>query len=635
LIIASTITYFMFEAKVIGDYNKASMDKAETIQNDVHYFINRNMDALRLIAKNQTIVSMDPAAMKPILVQVAKDYTDMIFIVEDLRGKQIARSDNLNLANVGDRPWFKKAVSGQDTISEVLISRTTNLPTIAPAVPIKDDAGIVRGVIQGSLGLHKLDGFVKQRSINGSIVYLVAQDGKVIAHPDSNIKPEEKDLSKVDYVQKGLGGQSGIAETTNRTGQKVLIYYVFDKENGWLTCIETPYEVLLGQTQAILYRMLMLLAVTVLVVCAAGYLIAGRMINPLTSLVSRFREVAGGNLAVDEINVSSHDEIGQLGIAFNGMLTNLRNIVRQVANSAEQVAASSQQLTASAGESAQATNQVAGVIGDLAQGLDGQMNSVRDTVQVVDKIGLSIQQVAKDTAVVSTSSGMTAKAAADGEKAIEAAIDQMTNIEAVVINSSHAVGKLGERSKEIGQIIETISDIAGQTNLLALNAAIEAARAGEQGRGFAVVAEEVRKLAEQSQEAAKKIGMLVGEIQGETVLAVNAMSNGVQAVKLGTDVVSKAGSAFSHISELIHDVSRQVTETMTVVEQTTHGSGQIINSVKQIEKLCMVISDQAQMVSAATEEQSASAQEIAASSQAMAKLAEELQSAVKQFKMKR
>ena len=97
----------------------------------------------------------------------------------------------------------------------------------------------------------------------------------------------------------------------------------------------------------------------------------------------------------------------------------------------------------------------------------------------------------------------------------------MANIEKTVANSVAVVTKLGERSKEIGQIVENISGIAGQTNLLALNAAIEAARAGEQGRSFAVVAEEVRKLAEQSQEAAKQIANLIGEIQGDTDKALS------------------------------------------------------------------------------------------------------------------
>ena len=136
-----------------------------------------------------------------------------------------------------------------------------------------------------------------------------------------------------------------------------------------------------------------------------------------------------------------------------------------------------------------------------------------------------IQQVAVNANAVSGMADKTTNAASQGDKAVDAAINQMKNIERSVSSSAQVVAKLGERSKEIGQIVDAISGIAGQTNLLALNAAIEAARAGEQGRGFAVVAEEVRKLAEQSQEAAKQIANLISEIQTETDSAVVAMDD--------------------------------------------------------------------------------------------------------------
>lgn len=633
LLVASAISYRMFEAKIIADYNEGSLERANAIQNDVHYFINRNMEALKLLAQNQTVVSMDLVAIKPVLVKAAKGYPDVAFIVDSLAGRQMVRSDELPLVEVGDRPFFKRAAAGQDTISEVLISRTTNLPSILLAVPIRDDNGTIRGVAQGPLALNKLDDFVKQRSVNGSTVFLVDQSGKIIAHPDKDLKPEERDVSKIAFVQAGLGGSNGTVETTNRQGQKALVNYIYDKESGWLTCIETPYNVLLKHSRMIMYQMLAVLAVTVILVGAAGFFFAGRVVNPLSALVHRFKDVADGNLATEEVKIVSNDEIGQLGTAFNTMLSSLRGIVRHVAESAHQVAASSQQLTASANESAEATNQVAATISDLAQGVDGQLNSIKEASQVVGGISKAIQQVAENTTVVAASSDKTAKAAADGEEAVDAAVKQMVNIETVVANSAQAVGKLGERSKEIGQIIDTISDIAGQTNLLALNAAIEAARAGEQGRGFAVVAEEVRKLAEQSQEAAKKIGLLVGEIQAETAAAVGAMTDGVQAVKVGSEVVSRAGGAFSEITGLIKEVSGQIGETSSVVGKTAQGSQRIVDSVEKIENLCRVISDQSQTVSAATEEQSASMEEIAASSHELAKLAEELQVAVRRFRV--
>jgi methyl-accepting chemotaxis protein len=166
---------------------------------------------------------------------------------------------------------------------------------------------------------------------------------------------------------------------------------------------------------------------------------------------------------------------------------------------------------------------------------------------------------------------------------------------------------------------------------LALNAAIEAARAGEQGRGFAVVAEEVRKLAEPSQEAAKKIADLIGEIQNDTNMAVMAMDDGTREVKIGGQVVNAAGVAFRDITKLIDQVSAQVTEISAATQQMATGSQQIVGAVKKIDDLSKMSASESQSVSAATEEQLASMEEIAGSSEALAKLAQELSAATAKF----
>ena len=197
----------------------------------------------------------------------------------------------------------------------------------------------------------------------------------------------------------------------------------------------------------------------------------------------------------------------------------------------------------------------------------------------------SIQQVAANTNLAAGRSAQSAEMAKEGENSVEKAVSQMSKIEQTVNNSASVVAKLGERSKEIGQIVDTISGIAGQTNLLALNAAIEAARAGEQGRGFAVVAEEVRKLAEQSQEAAKQIAILIGEIQGDTDKAVVAMNEGTREVKVGAEVVDDAGKAFGQIADLVTQVSEQVKEISAEIQQMASGGQQIVSSVKTIDEL--------------------------------------------------
>ncbi len=261
------------------------------------------------------------------------------------------------------------------------------------------------------------------------------------------------------------------------------------------------------------------------------------------------------------------------------------------------------------------------------------MNAVEETSAVVEQMSASIQQVAATANEVAAHSFKAAEQAQTGDKAVTKAVSQMEHIEQTVNHSAQVVVKLGERSKEIGQIVDTISGIAGQTNLLALNAAIEAARAGEQGRGFAVVAEEVRKLAEQSQEAAKQIAGLIGEIQGDTDKAVVAMKEGTQEVAIGTQVVSAAGQAFQEIVGLVTQVSEQIREISAAIQQMAGGSQHIVASVKSIDELSKTAAGEAQNVSAATEEQSASMEEIASSSQSLAKMAQELQTAVAKFRV--
>jgi len=200
-----------------------------------------------------------------------------------------------------------------------------------------------------------------------------------------------------------------------------------------------------------------------------------------------------------------------------------------------------------------------------------------------------------------------------------------------VVSSAQVVKKLGERSKDIGQIVATISGIASQTNLLALNAAIEAARAGEQGRGFAVVAEEVRKLAEQSEVAAKQIARLIEEIRLDTDQAVVAMDKGTQEVKIGTQVVTSAGESFQEIVVFINQISQQIQEVYSAAQQMGHTNQEIVTTIDDINIVTQNNASEVQTVSAATEEQSASIEEIASSSHALAKLAEELQSAIHRF----
>ena len=374
-------------------------------------------------------------------------------------------------------------------------------------------------------------------------------------------------------------------------------------------------------------------AVAVILSLALGLMVVRMITRPLSEVVAGMGEMAKGNLSAAPPLVRSRDEIGQVAQAVGVMQANLRTLLKQFAQSAENMAAASEELTASASQSAQAANQVAASIAQVAQGSEKQLTAVDNTAAVVQQMSAGIQQVASNAGNVSEVADKTSQAGHDGESAIEQVITQMDSIGQGTAQVGDAIGKLSASSKQIGEIVGVISAIAAQTNLLALNAAIEAARAGEQGRGFAVVADEVRKLAEQSGDAAKQISSLIDENRQNIELAVVAMQSGNVEVKRGIEIVGSAGDAFTKIAALVQEVSVEVREISAAVEEMASGSEQMVGSMKDIERVSKSTAGETQTVSAATQEQSASMHEIATASQNLAKMAEGLQVAIAGFRL--
>ena len=381
-----------------------------------------------------------------------------------------------------------------------------------------------------------------------------------------------------------------------------------------------------------MWTMIVVIAISLVVGIVVAVVIIRSIMGSINELLRISQEVANGNLSCKAV-VPSKDELGTLGDAYNTVIENTKALIGNIQKTAEQVAASSEELTASAEQSAEVTEQVAQSITEVSGAANKQVSSVDRTNDVMQTVSLRLEKTVEAVAITADKSSKAVALAKSGNQTIENAVNQMGHIEATVNKSATVVTKLGQRSQEIGQIVDTISGIAGQTNLLALNAAIEAARAGEQGRGFAVVAEEVRKLAEQSQEAAKQIAQLISEIQNDTEDAVEAMTEGTKEVQQGADVVNTAGQAFQEILEMVGVVNGQANEISRTMEELANGAGQIVESVQEIDLACKNVAAESQTVSAATEEQSASMEEIAASSRSLANLAQELQAASSKFRI--
>ncbi len=352
------------------------------------------------------------------------------------------------------------------------------------------------------------------------------------------------------------------------------------------------------------------------------------MREDLASVAATAEVVAAGDLSVD---VRSKGQDDTLGNAFAEMTGRLGDLVGQVAVMASQLNTASQDMARSSDETGRAIGEIAHAVSDVAHGAERQVRTIEGAQRVTEEMVVATRDGAASAEEATSAAQQAREVASAGAKAVEQATEAMVGVRESSGAVSGVMGDLAQKSEQIGGIVETITGIAEQTNLLALNAAIEAARAGEQGRGFAVVAEEVRKLAEESQSAARSIGSLIGEIQGETRRAMEAVAAGSSRTEEGAATVEQARESFLAIGQSVDDMSERVAQIAGAITQIAQASTQMQADMVDVASVAEESSASAQQVSASTQQSTASAQEIAVSAQELAKRAEGLEELVGRF----
>ena len=535
------------------------------------------------------------------------------------------------------RDWYKSAAASDEVeISRVYqtASDHTNVVTLSRAVRKN---GELLGVIGMNVSLEDLTGFLKEIKVGetGSL-FVLGPDSEYIYHKKFTLAdPPLSELDGGKYKELAARFTSDEAQSFEAEFQGVDKFFRSEPigTTGWHIVIEMPHAEAFQAAAHMSYAIFGIsLAALVLLSAIVYYFLTG-MISPIEILSETMGFIAKGDLTHKLPASDRADEIGVLQTSSSEMVMTLRKMVEGTAKAADQVLTSSEALTASSTQTANASQSAAEAVVDIAERAAEQSDIAEMANEVAHKMGEQTADIAKVVDDSTKVAETTAEATREGRAVLEKAVAGVDSLAANSVKVGEAVQSLYDGSKNIAEINEVITNIAGQTKLLALNAAIEAARAGEQGKGFAVVADEVRKLAEQSEQAAQEISAVIGKNAAQIKSAFSLTKAQDEEVKESVEEVRAADEKFESIAAAIRAMLEQVAKVGAITGTLEKDCRSTVDTVEKVSSLSHAVQQKATDVSAVSEEQAASAEEIAAASHTLAELAQQLKQGVAKFRL--
>lgn len=330
-----------------------------------------------------------------------------------------------------------------------------------------------------------------------------------------------------------------------------------------------------------------------------------RATKRIPAVASELGLISQGDLTGAELHHSSNDEVGQLCSGLNIMRAELKRVMGALSNSAEHVASAAQQLLSTTEQTEQT--------------IDAQSNEVTQMATAMNEMSSTSEEVARHASDAAAAAHQADEEVKRGNQVVLEAVESIKRAAGAMEQAENTVSQLNRDSDNIGSILDVIRGIADQTNLLALNAAIEAARAGEQGRGFAVVAEEVRALAQRSQDSTEEIQKMIEGLQSGAKDAVHEMSSGRSEVTHSVELAGTAGERLLAIAAAVAKISDMTAQIATAAEEQSSVANEINANIQHINE--------------ATDQSASMGRQTAESGRSLRHLSSELQNLVERFRV--
>ncbi|KOY84007.1 methyl-accepting chemotaxis protein [Lysinibacillus macroides] len=368
----------------------------------------------------------------------------------------------------------------------------------------------------------------------------------------------------------------------------------------------------------------------VLLVMMIG-LIATKAVNiPTRQLKSVLKRAEQGDFTANASYVA-HDELGEVVLSYNQMVTEVKRLLHTVTDSAYEVEKMTGRLQESSEQSSTATVKIAKDVQGISEATAASTTKLASNTASLEEVLNDVQIILEKVQVVESFVYKTAQDAESGTDIVQANLTQMQAIKRAVEKSNTAISNLVERASSIDQMVEVIEKITAQTNLLALNASIEAARAGEHGKGFAIVADEVRKLAEQTVYSTQTITTIVQNIHVDSNYAVQMMKGVLAATEKGVAVTGQTASSFAQILEKVHTIKPDIMEVSNTVQEIANHTKTVSEDALMLTSLSNTNALSTKHVATLTADQLTAQQQFHNYIKELRKVSKVLQIAVKRF----
>jgi methyl-accepting chemotaxis protein len=636
-----------YSSKALLKNQEDSMKKiAKDGASRVQEILSMSLQVLSEAANADNMKSMDWNSQKAALSDDVKrlDYLDMAVLTPDGKANYVLSGET---ADLSDREYFKKALQGEANVSDVLISKVTNTAVIIYAAPIKDGDKVV-GVLMGRRDGTALNDITDQIGMGErGYAFIIGADATMYAHPNRDLVKNQTNVYK-EIEENGALKTFGLSLKKLGTGKEGILRYHYNGEkritamapipgSSWTLAIGNYENEVLKPMNALRELLMAATAVVLILGVAAGIAIGLYISRPVVHLQKSIEKLSIYDFSAqsdkkDELVQRRQDEIGNIARSLGIMRNNITNLIKIVAANSEQVAASSEQLTSTSRQSAESAGEVAKTIEEIAIGASDQAKETETGTGIIQELGDIITQ---DQQYLNELNDFVKNVNTLKDTGLETVTELSYRNRESSISAKEIQSHISETARSAQKIQAAslmIKNIAAQTNLLALNAAIEAARAGEAGRGFSVVAEEIRNLAEQSNNFTDEISVVMKDLTDKTESSVQAIEAVATIMEAQTVSVTETSKKFEGISAALEHMQELITNLNHSGARMQVKKDEIISTMENLSAISEENAAGTEEASASMEEQTAAMDEIATASESLAELAQELQTEIGKFR---